>query len=61
MFTAGLLFSAGATITVALVDKVLEESGIHWLGTVLRIAIPLAGLALGVYFLEHNAIVRWIK
>lgn len=61
MFTAGLLFSAGATITIALVDKVLEESGIHWLGTVLRIAIPLAGLALGVYFLEHNAIVRWIK
>lgn len=61
MFTAGLLFSAGATITVALVDKVLEESGIHWLGTVLRIAIPLAGLALGIYFLETNAIVRWIK
>jgi hypothetical protein len=26
----------------------------------LRIAIPLTGLAFGVYFLEHNEILRWL-
>lgn len=61
MFSAGLLFSAGATIIVSLVDKVLEDSGHHWLGTVLRIGIPLVGMALGVYFLESNPIVGWLR
>lgn len=61
MFTGGLLLSAGATITVALTDKLLEDSGIHWLGTALRIVVPLAGMALGVYFLETNALLRWLR
>lgn len=61
MFSAGLLISAGATIVLALVDKTLDESGYQILGTVLRIAIPLAGMALGVYFLETNSILRWLR
>lgn len=60
MFSAGLLFSAGATIAVALVEKVLDDSGIHWVGTVLKLAIPIAAMALGVYFLEHNSLLHWI-
>lgn len=61
MFSAGLLFSAGATIAVVVIEKVLDDSGYQWLGTVLKIAIPLAGMVLGVYFLETNPIVRWLK
>lgn len=61
MFSTGLLLSAGATITLAIADKILEETGIHWIGTLLKIAIPLTGMILGVYFLEHNALLRWLK
>jgi hypothetical protein len=61
MFSAGLLLSAGATVVIAIADKVLEETGIHWLGTVLRIAVPLAGIVLAVYFLQTNPIVGWLK
>jgi hypothetical protein len=61
MFSAGMLVSAGLTITVAILDKQLENSGYFWLGTILKLAVPLAGLALGVYFLEHNPILRWLK
>ncbi|MFJ7585645.1 hypothetical protein [Bacillus cereus] len=61
MFTTGLILSAGATIVAALVDKTLEDSGYHWLGTFLRIAVPLTGMAMGVFFLETNAILGWLR
>lgn len=61
MFSTGLLVSAGITIATAIIDKTLDESGYQWLGTVLRIAIPLAAMALGVYFLQTNEILRWIR
>jgi hypothetical protein len=61
MFSTGLLVSAGATITIALVEKTLDDLGYLWIGTILRIAIPLASMLLGVYFLEHNPILRWLR
>jgi hypothetical protein len=61
MFSAGLLLSAGATIVVAIADKALEESGIHWLGTALRIAVPLIAMGLAVYFLQTNPLNGWLK
>lgn len=61
MFSAGLLISAAGTIVLALVDKTLDESGYQILGTVLRIAVPLCAMFLGVYFLEHNSILRWLR
>lgn len=61
MFSAGILLAGGATVVVALIDKTFEEFGVHWIGTVLKIAIPLVGMGLGVYFLETNPIVWWIK
>lgn len=61
MFSTGLLVSAGATVVLALVDKTLDELGYQFLGTVLRIAVPLAGIALGVYFLETNSLLGWLK
>jgi hypothetical protein len=61
MFSTGLLLSAGATIALAVADKFLEETGIQWIGTFLRLAIPITAMVLGVYFLEHNALLRWLK
>lgn len=61
MFSTGLLLSAGATVAVVLVDKALENSGFYWLGTIIKIALPLAGMVLGVYFLDHNPILRWLR
>lgn len=61
MFSTGLLLSAGATITVVLVEKALDNAGYYWLSTIIKIALPFAGMALGIYFLEHNAILRWLR
>ncbi|MEH7157493.1 hypothetical protein [Neobacillus drentensis] len=60
LFGPGLLLAGGATILMAMVDKAFEDMGMHWLGTAIKIALPLAGMALGVYFLETNAIVSWL-
>jgi hypothetical protein len=61
LFGPGIFIAAGATIAAAVLDKAFEEFGVHWLGLALKIAIPLAGMALGVYFLENNPIVWWLR
>jgi hypothetical protein len=61
MFSAGLLASVGITVLVAVTDKVLEDTGFYWLGTALKIAIPLIGMGFAIYFLETNSILRWLK
>lgn len=59
MFGAGMFLAAGATILIAVVDKTFEEFGVHWVGTAVKIAVPVIGLLLGVYFLENNPITLW--
>lgn len=61
LFTGGLLLSAGATLAVAVVDKVCAELGIHWLGTAIKLIVPLAGLGAAIYFLENNPLLWWLK
>lgn len=61
MFSAGLLASVGITVLIAVTDKVLEDTGFYWLGTALKIAIPLIAMGFAVYFLETNSILRWLK
>jgi hypothetical protein len=61
MFSAGLLASVGITVLVAVADKVLEDTGFYWLGTALKIIIPLIGMGFAVYFLETNSILRWLR
>lgn len=61
MFSTGLLLSAGATIGIAILDKQLENTGFFWLGTVLKLIVPLTGMGVAVYFLEHNPILEWLK
>ena len=61
LFGPGIFIAAGATVAMALIGKTCEEFGVHWLGFAIRIALPLAGMALGVYFLETNPIVGWLR
>ena len=61
MFSTGLLLSAGVTVVVAVTDRVLEDTGFHWVSTILKLTLPLAGFAFGVYFLQHNPILGWLK
>jgi hypothetical protein len=60
MFSTGMILAAGGTIAIALVDKALEETGFYWLGTILKLAVPLAGVALGVWFLQNNPMNGWL-
>lgn len=61
LFGSGMFLAAGATIAVALLDKATEELGIHWLGTVIKLILPVVGFALAIYFLETNSILWWLK
>ncbi|TCJ05029.1 hypothetical protein [Cytobacillus praedii] len=61
LFGPGILIAGGATILLACIDKTLESYGFQFLGSVLRIAIPLAAMAAGVYFIETNAMIGWLK
>jgi hypothetical protein len=61
VFGPGILIAAGVTVVAAVLDKTFEEFGFHWVGIVLKVALPLAGLALGVYFLETNPINWWLR
>ncbi len=61
LFSGGLLLAGGATILIACLDRTLESYGVHGLGRVLRIAIPLLAMLAGVYFLETNPILEWLR
>lgn len=61
LFEPMFFIAGGITIALAYLDKTLESYGFHAIGNVLKIALPLAGLAAGVYFIETNAIMGWLK
>lgn len=61
LFGPGILIAGGITIVCACLDKTLESYGFHALGNVLKILVPLAGLATGVYFIETNPLIWWLK
>jgi hypothetical protein len=57
-----IFFAAGGTVLgLALLDKALESYGFHALGAILKVAVPIVGLVLAVYFLETNALLRWLR
>lgn len=61
LFTPTILLAGGATLLLAGIDKTCEEYGFHWIGTVLKIALPLIGFAAGIYFIETNPLLEWLK
>ncbi|MCM3599415.1 hypothetical protein M3175_01625 [Robertmurraya korlensis] len=61
LFTPTLLLAGGATIILAAIDKTCESYGFFWIGTFLKIALPLIGFAAGIYFIETNPLLEWLK
>lgn len=61
LFSSGILVAGGATIILAALDKTLESYGFGALGTIIRIALPIAAFAAGVYFIETNALLGWLR
>lgn len=61
LFEPIFFVAAGTTIALACLDKTLESYGFPVLGNIIKIALPLAGLAAGIYFIETNPIVWWLK
>lgn len=60
LFGPGMFLAAGATIGIALIDKLCEEFGFHWLGTAIKLILPIVGFTLAIYFLETNALLWWL-
>lgn len=61
LFEPMFFIAGGVTIALACLDKTLESYGYHALGNVLKILVPIAGLAAGVYFIETNAMIGWLR
>ena len=61
LFGPSVIIAGGSFIAVALLDRIADDFGITWLGVALKLAVPLAAMALAVYFLKTNALVRWLR
>lgn len=60
LFDSMFFVAAGSTVALAMVDKTLESYGYFFLSGVIKIALPLLGMAAGVYFIETNPLLRWL-
>lgn len=60
LFEPMILVAGGATLLIAGIDKTLSEFGFHGLNTFLKIALPIAAFAAGIYFIETNAMIGWL-
>lgn len=61
MFGPGILIAGGSFLAITILDKVAEDCGITWLSTTLKLLVPIAALAISVYFLETNSLLRWLR
>ncbi|MDK7669534.1 hypothetical protein [Cytobacillus oceanisediminis] len=61
LFSSGILVAGGATLILAALDKTLESYGFGAIGTIIRIALPIAAFAAGIYFIETNDLLRYLR
>jgi hypothetical protein len=61
LFDSSILLVAGSTVLIACLDKMLSTYGFHGLGIALKIIIPILGFMAGIYFIEMNPILEWLK
>lgn len=61
LFDSSILIVAGSTVLIACLDKTLNTYGFHGLGIALKIIIPILGFMAGIYFIETNPILEWLK
>ncbi|MGG3694312.1 hypothetical protein [Heyndrickxia ginsengihumi] len=51
-----MLIAGGSIVLLAMADKTAESYGIHWLGAVVKVLLPIAGFAAIVYFGDSSAV-----
>jgi hypothetical protein len=61
MFSSTVLIAGGTILATALLDKTCEDYGFQALGTVVKILLPIVAFAAGIYFIETNAIMGWLR
>lgn len=61
LFEPVFFLAGGAVVLCAGLEKTAEYYGYYWLGNITKVALPLVGMILGVYFLENNPIIWWLK
>lgn len=61
LFEPAFLAAGAVAIGAALLDKTCESYGYYFVGDILKFIIPLAGLLTGIYFIETNPIIGWLK
>lgn len=60
LFEPMILVAGGATLVLAGLDRTLSDFGFHGLNTFIKIALPIAAFAAGIYFIETNALLGWL-
>lgn len=61
LFGADIIIAGGSVIAIAILDRLADDFGITWLGTAIKLAVPLAALLATVYFIETNPLLRWLR
>ncbi|MGG3694301.1 hypothetical protein [Heyndrickxia ginsengihumi] len=56
MINGTMLIAGGSIVLLAVADKTAESYGIYWLGSVVKLLLPIAGLAAAVYFGDSNVV-----
>lgn len=61
LFEPMTIIVGGVTLVAIALEKTLEGYGFHGISTALKILIPVVAFAAGIYFLETNVMLRWIR
>jgi hypothetical protein len=61
LFGPGVLITGASFITIVVLEKTAEDFGITWLSTTLRLVVPIVAILFAVFFLETNALLRWLR
>ena len=61
LFGPGILIAGCSFITVVVLEKTAEDFGITWLSSTLKLVVPIAAILFAIFFLETNALLRWLR
>lgn len=61
LFSGAMLLAGGGVVALACIDKTAESFGWYRIGSIVKILLPIAAFAAGVYFLETNALLEWLR
>jgi len=61
LFEPVFFLAGGTVVLVAGIEKTAEYYGFYWLSNLTKLLLTIGGMILGVYFLENNPIIGWLK